>query len=106
MLLRPTAIRSHIPSALLLFSSRQPFLSFTVAAASAMTSQPDAKKIPALVAKQYEAAVSSKDAFFYPSDVFVLPESSTGVKVPWLLRNVPALLEKPTPNAVRHEQAT
>jgi len=68
-----------------------------------MTSQAEVKKIPAQVAAQYDKALKAEDAFYYPSEVHILPDSSTGTRVPWILRNVPALLQKPTPNAIKPE---
>ncbi|KDN45733.1 hypothetical protein K437DRAFT_224121 [Tilletiaria anomala UBC 951] len=68
-----------------------------------MTSQSEIKRIFFGVMQQYEKAITTGDAFFYPSEVHVLHESSTGLQVPWILRNVPSLLEKPTPNAKRDE---
>ncbi len=69
-----------------------------------MSSQPQIKQVLPAVSKQYDKALEAGDAFFYPSEVHVLPESSTGTRVPWVLRNVPALLQKPTPNAVKPDE--
>lgn len=64
-----------------------------------MSSIPDSdlKSLSTEVRKKFDTAITSGDAFFYPSEKITLqPSPSSGVL--WQIRTVPALLKKPNDN--------
>lgn len=66
---------------------------------SPLPSDAELKTLAKDVKKKFALAIEQGDAFFYPSDKIVLRGSDT-TQVLWQIRTVPALLKKPTPNAI------
>ncbi|PWN48619.1 hypothetical protein IE53DRAFT_363747 [Violaceomyces palustris] len=56
-----------------------------------------------LVSKKYSLAIDSGDAFYYPSTITKIEDHTSGSKIVWQIRTVPALLKKP--KAEEGEQA-
>lgn len=54
------------------------------------------RDLPSLIAKQYDSALSSGSAFFYPSDVHTVSdkEGEDGPSMQWTVRRCEALREK------------
>lgn len=54
------------------------------------------RDLPSLIAKQYDSALSSGSAFFYPSDVHTITDEARedGPPMQWTVRRCEALREK------------
>lgn len=105
------------------FSGIRPPVAHPHSLAQALATMSTAAQLRKKVAKQYDQAINAGDAFYFPSQVRILtqpanpqaasgtPEVLAGTKledrelktldIDFVVRTVPSLLRKPTPNAVK-----